>query len=130
MERIALNAMKPGALINVAGDLDTLDIFTSAEMIGEGSGLRIGRDLNWLNVRGDLKLGDSGSVIVGRDLGRFPQPVKGTGVGGQGVLVQGNFLIDPTSFFLIRRDLAGPLIVLGDLVGTDNIIIEGTSRDR
>src|SRR5690606_21589582 len=31
VERIALNAMLPGASIHVAGDLNTLDVFTSAE---------------------------------------------------------------------------------------------------
>lgn len=125
VERIALNAMLPGSSIHVANDLNTLDVFTSAELIGEGSGIFVGRDFNWSNVRGDLKLGEGGQIVVGRDFGRVGQPAKGTGSAGQGLLVGGDTLIGGGSFFTINRNLSGPIVVIGDFLGTGQIVING-----
>jgi hypothetical protein len=126
VDRIALNRILPGGSITVNEDLDTLDIFVDANFSGAESGLFIGRDLNWTNVRGDLTFSDGATASIGRDLGLLAQPNKGTAIGGQGLLVQGNFVINPGSTFTINRNLAGPLVVRGNFNGTSRLIVRGS----
>jgi hypothetical protein len=79
-----------------------------------------------MNVRGNLTFADGATANIGRDLGLVAQPAKGTAVGGQGLLVQGNFAINPGSEFVINRNLAGPLVVRGNFDGTSRFIVRGS----
>ncbi len=121
VERIALNSMQPGAQILVTGDLDTLDVFTDVTLIGEGSGIFVGRDLNWADIQGNLTVTDGAQFVVGRDIGLFAQPAKGTGGGGQGMEVRGNLLIGIDSAFTVERNLASPLVIFGNLGGASRL---------
>src|SRR5262249_34551720 len=55
IDRIAFAQLLPGALISTGGDLQTLDILGSATLTGPGTGVFVGRDLNLLNVGGNLE---------------------------------------------------------------------------
>lgn len=125
VDRIALNRILPGGSITVTNDLNTLDVFVNANFAGSGTGLFVGRDLNWMNVRGDLTFTDGATAGIARDLGLRAQPQKGTGAGGQGLQVQGNFNIASGSTFVIERNLAGPLVVQGNFTGTSRFIVRG-----
>jgi hypothetical protein len=125
VDRIAVNRLLPGATIETANDLNTLDVFVDATLSGPGTGIFVGRDLNWVNVRGNLTLQGGATVNVGRDLGLLTQPTKGSAVGGKGMLVQGNFVIDPGSQFVIDRNLAGPVEVRGNFNGTSRFVVQG-----
>ena len=70
VDRIAFNALLPGAAIGVGGTLNTLDIANNATLAA-GPGVTIGRDLNLLNVGGDLTLTNGAKFFVGRDLWSF-----------------------------------------------------------
>lgn len=127
VSRIAANRLLPGALIDIAGDLDTLDVFVDANLAGPGTGIFVGRDLNWTNVRGDLTVSNGAAVSVGRDVGLVAQAAKGTGSGGQGILVQGNFTIAPESAVIINRDLAGPMTIQGNFNGYSRFVVKGSA---
>jgi hypothetical protein len=103
VDRIAFNALLPGASIQVGtpipgpgipgqGDLNTLDIFTDATLVG-GPGIVVGRDLNDFTVGGTLNIQGGANVIAGRYFGLTPQPAKGSGFGGAGGFIQGNMII-------------------------------------
>ena len=83
VNRIALLAILPGGSIGVGGDLDTLDIFNSANFT-ESSGLYVGRDLNWFEVGGDLSFTDGANMVVGRGIGQIFQVAKGSATPGRG----------------------------------------------
>ena len=80
MDRIAFDALNPGAAIGVGGTLNTLDIANNATLTS-GPGVTIGGDLNLLNVGQNLTLANGASFSVGRFLGATLQPPKGTGTG-------------------------------------------------
>lgn len=128
VDRIAVNRLLPGATIDVANDLNTLDVFVNADLSGPGTGIFVGRDLNWTNVRGNLTIADGAAIRIGRDLGLVAQGAKGTAVGGQGLLVQGNLVIAPSSAFIINRNLVGPVTVQGNFTGASRFIVLGTVR--
>jgi hypothetical protein len=130
IDRIAFNRLLPGALIQTAGDLDTLDVFVSANLAGSGTGIKVGRDLNWFNVRGDLTIEDGATLETTRDIGLVPQPDKGTAVGGQGMLVQGNLILAPAGSMVVGRNLSGSsvgnsLTVFGNLAGSSRLTVNG-----
>lgn len=127
VERIALNRLLPGALIQTRGDLNTLNIFTDATLSGAGTGLNIGRDLNWFFVDGDLTINDGAVVSVSRDIGLEAQAEKGSDPGGQGAQINGNLEIGPGSAFLVGRDLDFGMIIYGNLIGSSRLLINGTS---
>src|SRR5208282_3140731 len=63
VDRIAFNAINPGASIFVGGTLNTLDVLQGITLnTGPTSSIEIGRDLNLLNVGGNITL-ENGSFI-------------------------------------------------------------------
>ena len=87
IDRIAFSQLLPGASITTGGDVNTLDVLTGAALSGAGTGVFIGRDLNLLNVGGDLTLSNGAVFSIGRNLGLLPQPPKGTGTGSNVLLL-------------------------------------------
>src|SRR5262249_26864122 len=80
VDRIALDAVLPGAAIGVGGTLNTLDVYKGINLTS-GPGITIGRHLNLRNVGEDVTLANGASIKVGRFLGLVPQPPKGTATG-------------------------------------------------
>ena len=113
VDRIAFHSLEPGAAILVAGDLDTLDVLTNANIAG-GPGISVGRDFNSFSVGQNLTIRDGANVTITRDLGLNAQPFKGTGPAGQGIGVEGNLIIAPGSTIRIGRDLVGDISVVGN----------------
>ncbi len=124
IDRIAFQSLEPGAAILVAGDLDTLDVLTNANIAG-GPGISVGRDLNSFSVGQNLTIRDGANVTIERDLGLNPQPFKGTGPAGRGIAVQGNLTIAPGSTIRLARDLVGDILVVGN---ADIGVSSGASR--
>src|SRR5262249_37304038 len=81
IDRIAFDALLPGASITVGGDLNTLDVLNQINLSGFGTGISVGRDLNLLNAGSTITLSNGASINVGRDLGLINQAPKGTGTG-------------------------------------------------
>ena len=80
VDRIAFDALLPGAAIGVGGTVNTLDVLDNIDL-SSGPGITIGRDLNLLNVGQNLNLSNGASISVGRYLGLTPQPAKGSATG-------------------------------------------------
>ena len=55
IDRIAFNAIMPGASILTGGTVNTLDVYQGITL-NTGTSIQIGRDLNLLNVGGDIDL--------------------------------------------------------------------------
>jgi hypothetical protein len=148
IDRIAFNQLLPGAIISTGGDVQTLDILNSATLSGPGTGVFIGRDLNLLNIGGDLTITNGANFIVGRNLGLVPQPPKGTGTGsnilalnftvasGQtitttipsvGGFVQGNIAITPGSVFGFGSQIHNTLFVSGSVTLSRMFIFYGSA---
>jgi len=81
IDRLAFYSILPGASITTGGDVNTLDVLDGISLSGAGTGVSIGRDLNLLNIGGNLTLSNQANFIIGRNLGLVPQPPKGTGTG-------------------------------------------------
>ena len=79
IDRIAFDAIVPGASITTGGDVDTLDVYNGITLTG--TNINIGRDLNLLNVGGNISLSNGSQFDIGRNLGLVSQPPKGTGTG-------------------------------------------------
>lgn len=126
VNRIALNRLDPGALIQTAGDLNTLNVFTDATLEGDGTGVMVGRDLNWVTIGGDLSIADGATLETDRDLGLVAQPAKDSSPPGVGILVEGSVVLGPTGSWTVRRDLAGPIMIRGDFTGSDQFTVFGT----
>jgi hypothetical protein len=148
IDRIAFNELLPGATISTGGDVQTLDISNSATLSGPGTGVFIGRDLNLLNVGGNLELSNGANFIVGRNLGLTPQPPKGTGTGSNilalnftiasgstittvipsvGSFIQGNLAIQPGSVFGIGSQIHNTMFVSGSATLSRTFIFFGTA---
>lgn len=125
VDRIALLRLSPMASITTGGDLNTLDILTDVTLSGAGTGIFVGRDLNWFNVNGNVTLSDGAQIVIGRDVGLTAQAAKGTGPAGQGILIKGNLVINPGSSVVINRNIVGPIVIQGDLVGASRLIVNG-----
>ena len=147
IDRIAFAQLLPGASITVGGDLNTLDVLTSADLSGAGTGIFIGRDLNLLNVGGNLTLSNGAVFSIGRNFGLVPQPPKGTGTGSNvlllnfnqltnttitvslpptvGSFIQGNVIIDTAngSSFLIGNNIYNTMYVEGGIIGFSGILV-------
>ncbi len=138
IDRIAFDAILPGASITTGGDLNTLDVLNGITLTG--TSINIGRDLNLLNVGGNIELSDGSQFNIGRNLGLVSQPPKGTGTGtgvlalnyttvanntittvipAVGAYIQGDVTINPGSSFNIGTVTAGNIY--------NTMYIEGTT---
>lgn len=145
IDRIALDAILPGASITTGGDLQTLDVLTGIDLSGAGTGITIGRDLNLLNVGTGITLSDGANFIIGRNLGLVAQPPKGTGTGSNvlslnytavtnstisvtipsvGSFIQGNVNINPGSVFGIGGTVYYTMYIEGSVVGYSRLYVE------
>lgn len=143
VDRIALNAIDPGASITVGGTLNTLDVANGITMTGNGN-ITTGMDLNLLNVGTSINLSGGSSIIVGRTLGEVPQPAKGTGNGSNilalnqaaltgglanvtlpnvAAYIQGNVTIASGSTFTVTNGIGPQAIfyVAGNFTGVANL---------
>jgi hypothetical protein len=133
VDRIAFDALQPGAVIGVGGTLNTLDIANNAALTS-GPGISIGKDVNLLNVGGDLTLSNGTSLRIGRFAGVTPQPPKGTGTGSnilslnQSQIGTGTAQLTPSISAYIQGNLfVGPGSMLSISSGIANSSILGTS---
>jgi hypothetical protein len=123
IDRIAFDAILPGSSIFTGGDLNTLDVLESATFSGAGTGISVGRDLNFISAGGSLTIANNAVLNVGRDLGLAFQVAKGTGPGGQGGSIQGNLTISNGGKINIFRYLDAPFNVNGRGTGISNATI-------
>ena len=124
VNRIAFKAILPGGSISVGGDLDTLDVLTNADF-SSSKGLFVGQDLNWFEVGGNLTFENGANMVVGRDLGLTLQVAKGSGLGGQGLYVNGNFTIAPGSTVAVVRNVPFGAVINGNFSGGLNFTVGG-----
>ncbi len=151
IDRIALEQLDPGASITAGGDVNTLDIYDGIDLSGAGTGVFIGRDLNLLNVGGNIQLSDGAVFSVGRNFGLVSQPPKGTGTGSNvltlnfsslanttitvslpptvGGFIQGNVIIDTAngSSFLIGNNIYNTMYIEGGIIGFSGLLINTAS---
>ena len=147
IDRIAFETLLPGASITTGGDVNTLDILDGADLSGAGTGVFIGRDLNLLNIGGDLDISNGAVFSIGRNLGLVSQPPKGTGTGTNvltlnfnsitnttitvtvpppvGAYIQGNVIIDTAagSSFLIGNAIFNTMYIEGGIIGFSGMLI-------
>ncbi len=147
IDRIALQSILPGGSITTGGDVNTLDVLNGIDLSGAGTGIIIGRDLNLLNVGGDLTLSNGAVFSIGRNLGLVSQPPKGTGTGSNvltlnfnqltnttitvtlppsvGSYIQGNLIIDTAnqSAFLIGSNIFNTMYIEGGIIGFSGLLI-------
>ncbi len=138
IDRIALDAILPGASITTGGDLQTLDVLNNIDLSGAGTGITVGRDLNLLNVGGPITVSNGANFIIDRNLGLLAQPPKGTGTGSNvlslnftnvtnsiitvaipsvGSFIQGSIAISPGSVFGIGGQIYNTMYVEGSVSG-------------
>ncbi len=96
IDRIALQSILPGGSITTGGDVNTLDVLNGINLSGAGTGVFIGRDLNLLNVGGDIQLSNGAVFSIGRNLGLVSQPPKGTGTGTNVLTLNFNLIANTT----------------------------------
>ena len=132
IDRIAFDAILPGASITTGGDVDTLDVLNGITLTG--TNIDVGRDINLLNVGGNIELSNGSQFIIGRNLGLVSQPPKGTGTGTNvlslnftsvansiittvipavGSYIQGNVDVSPGSVFSIGGSIFNAMYVEG-----------------
>jgi hypothetical protein len=143
VDRIAFNAILPGASIQTGGSLNTLDVLQGITL-NTGTSIVIGRDLNLLNAGADIILSNGSQINIGRDLGAVLQPPKGTGTGSNvltlnlnlvgtqftgnlppevSTFIQGNLTIFPGSAFVVGRAVDQPIYIIGDINGASRVVI-------
>jgi hypothetical protein len=142
IDRIAFDALNPGAAISVGGDLNTLDILNNVNLTTT-PGISVGRDLNLLNVGGNITLSNGASLLISRDSGLVLQPAKGSGTGSNilslnvptvGTTTTSSFPAEPpvSAFILGNLDVGpGSSVVIGrtlDAVFQVNGNVTGASR--
>jgi hypothetical protein len=153
IDRIAFNALLPGASIHTGGDLNTLDVVNGITLSGSGTGIFVGRDLNLLNVGTNITLSGGASINVARDLGLVNQPPKGTGTGsnvltlnfntllnttvtGQTIppsvstFIQGNVIINPGSVFSIGRNIVNIGYIEGSITGYSRLLVNAATAPK
>ena len=123
IDRIAFNSIAPGASITTGSDLNTLEIYRDLTLSGTGTGIRVGRDLNFLHVGGNLTINNTSNLVVTRDTGLVVQAAKGTGLAGQGALIEGNVAIGVGSTLTIGRNINNIFLVNGTTAGASRIIV-------
>lgn len=122
VDRIAVQSIVPGASIRVGGDLNTLDVLNDANF-SNSPGLVVGRDLNSVSVGGNLSFSNGANFSVARDFGLVPQPAKGSGPAGQGLALTGDLAIAPNAGFSVGRRLDGFLVIDGNASGVSRALI-------
>ena len=144
IDRIALDAILPGASITTGGDVETLDVLNGIDLSGAGTGITIGRDLDLLNVGGSITLSNGANFQIDRDLGLVAQPPKGTGTGSNvlslnftnvtnsiisvtipsvGSYIQGGITINPGSVFGISGNIYNTMYTEGTVNGYTRLFI-------
>jgi hypothetical protein len=134
IDRLAFYAIEPGASITTGGDVNTLDVLNGITLTG--TNINIGRDLNLLNVGGNIELSDGSQFNIGRNLGLVSQPPKGTGTGTNvltlnytsvansiitvtipavGTFIQGDVIVNPGSVFSIGGNIFNTMYVAGSV---------------
>jgi hypothetical protein len=134
IDRIAFDAILPGASITTGGDVNTLDIYNGITLTG--TNINIGRDVNLLNVGGNIDLSNGSQFNIGRNLGLVSQPPKGTGTGTNvlslnftsvtnsiitaiipavGSFIQGSIDVNPGSVFTIGGAVFNTMYVEGGI---------------
>lgn len=141
IDRLAFDALAPGANIITGGDVNTLDVATNVILSGPGTGINIGRDLNFFSTFGDVTIINGANFIVGRNLGLTAQAAKGTGPSSipanqaflaatsttqtfltfEATQIEGNLAIAPGSQFRIQGAIGGQFLVSGFVAGANNI---------
>jgi hypothetical protein len=124
VNRIAFQSILPGGSIGVGGTLNTLDVLNDAHF-SKSTGLFVGQDLNWFEVGGNLTFESNANMTVGRDLGLTLQAPKGSGLGGQGLFVNGNFTIGATSHVTIGRNIPFGVVINGNFTGASRFTVGG-----
>jgi hypothetical protein len=163
VDRIAFNAIMPqpaimplpasytlpSPSITVGGSLNTLDVLQGITLnTGANSNITIGRDLNLLNVGGNIDLENKSFIKIDRHLGAVLQPPKGTGTGSNVLsinlpatttlvaqapetpvsgYIQGNVKIVSPSSFVVGGEIFYPLYIIGNVTGS-NLITFGTAK--
>lgn len=143
IDRIAFNAILPGASIVTGGTVNTLDVLQGITL-NTGTSIEIGRDLNLLNVGGDITLSNGSNFLIQRDLGAVLQPPKGTGSGSSvltlfltnitnnvnvtlppevATYIQGGLNVAPGSAFVIGRAIDNPFYIIGDINGASRLVM-------
>jgi hypothetical protein len=154
IDRIAFQSIVPGGSITVGGDVNTLDVLNGIDLSGAGTGIFIGRDLNLLNVGGNLTLSNGAVFSVGRNVGLLSQPPKGTGTGSNvltlnfnslqnttitvslppsvGAFIQGNVIIDTAnnSAVLIGNNIFNTFYVEGGVIGFSHFLVNTASTPK
>ncbi len=144
IDRIAFDAILPGASITTGGDLSTLDVLNGIDLSGSGTGITVGRDLDLLNVGGAITLSNGANFQINRDLGLIAQPPKGTGTGSNvlslnftnvtnslitvlipsvGSFIQGGITISPGSVFSISGNIYNTMYTEGTINGYSRLFI-------
>ncbi len=136
IDRIAFNAILPGASIQTGGTVNTLDVLQGITL-NTGTSIQIGGDLNLLNVGQSITLDNGSKFLIGRDLGLVNQPPKGTGTGSNvltlnfvalsntittvttppavGAFIQGDVIINDGSEFSIGRNIVNVMYIEGSI---------------
>jgi hypothetical protein len=144
IDRLAFDAIAPGANIITGGDVNTLDVATSVILSGAGTGINIGRNLNFLSTFGDVDVINGANFIVGNDVGLTAQLAKGTGPSSiltnsttlastnintqfsyQAFAIVGNVFIAPGSTMTFGGAIDSQLFVSGTFTGADKLIARG-----
>jgi hypothetical protein len=120
VDRIAFASIAPGASIFTGGDLNTLDVLTDLD-IANGATISVGRDLNILTVQGNVNITGGSSLVIGRDYSANAQGAKGTAPAPPGGIIFGNVTISPDSVWIVKRDFAAPIQVLGNFSGATRV---------
>ena len=147
VDRIAFNAINPGASIFVGGTLNTLDVLQGITLnTGTSSSIDIGGNLNLLNVGQNITLENGSRIVVGRDMGAVLQPPKGTGTGSDvlslnlpstttlvaaapenavSTFIQGGVIIGTGSTFTVVGTIDQQMYIGGALIGSTGLNITG-----
>lgn len=130
IDRIAFDALLPGASITTGGDLNTLDVLNEINLSGSGTGIFVGRDLNLLNAGSTITLSNGASINVARDLGLINQPPKGTGSGSNVLLLNFNTLTTTTINGQVLPQAVSTFIQGSVVINPGSVISVGRSIDN
>ena len=75
--------------------------------------------------RGQPDLQRGANMTVGRDIGLIPQVAKGSGIGGQGLYVNGNLTIGANDSVAVGRNIPFGVVVNGNLSGFSRFTVGG-----
>ena len=115
VNRLAFNSLSPGASINVAGTLFTLDGYNKVTLDG-GTGIVVSQDLDAMTVGSTLSLVNGAAIRVGRDLGAVYQAGKGSGPAGIGLTVNGDLIVSNGGTIEVGRYIGGPTFTFQNVI--------------